>query len=342
MTPDAGAVRALDVGTGEDDELQAAVGAALAVVETRLREAVTNVDRLADATSRHLVEAGGKRVRPTFALLASHLGDPSREEVLDAAVVVELTHLATLYHDDVMDSAPVRRGAPSAHAVWGNSVAILTGDLLFARASRLVAELGPQAVRIQAETFERLCLGQLHETVGPAPREDPVDHYLRVLADKTGSLLATAGRFGAMFAGCGDDVVSVVVEYGERVGVAFQLADDLIDLGSERRESGKTPGTDLREGVPTLPVLLARRDVADGSGGADGRRLAELLDGDLSDDSRLAEAVHLLREHPATARARREAERWAQDAVRALRPLPPSPARSALEAFAEAVVARTA
>ena len=138
----------------------------LAVVESRLAEAVAHTDELADSVSRHLVEAGGKRVRPMLTLLAAHLGDADRPEVLDAAVVVELTHLATLYHDDVMDSAPTRRGAPTVHALWGNSVAILTGDLLFARASRVVAGLGPQAVRIQAATFERLCLGQLHETVG--------------------------------------------------------------------------------------------------------------------------------------------------------------------------------
>ncbi|MES1171055.1 MAG: polyprenyl synthetase family protein, partial [Actinomycetota bacterium] len=170
------------VGQGPlDDALQSR----LALVEERLRDAVSQSDRLADATSRHLVNAGGKRLRPALALLTAHLGDASRPEVVDAAVVVELTHLATLYHDDVMDSAPTRRGAPAAHEVWGNSVAILTGDLLFARASSVVAGLGPQAVRIQAETFERLCLGQLHETVGPSDDDDPVEFYLQVLADKT-------------------------------------------------------------------------------------------------------------------------------------------------------------
>src|SRR6478672_6100802 len=153
---------------------------------------------LVDDASRHLVNAGGKRLRPLLTLLAAELGDGSRREVIDAAVVVELTHLATLYHDDVMDSAPLRRGAPAAHEVWGNSVAILTGDLLFARASATVAGLGPDAVRIQAATFERLCLGQLHETVGPRPDEDHVAHYLQVLADKTASLIATSARFGAM------------------------------------------------------------------------------------------------------------------------------------------------
>jgi len=311
--------------------------ARLEVVETRLREAVSHADELADSVSRHLVQAGGKRVRPMLALLASHLGDPARPEVLDAAVVVELTHLATLYHDDVMDSAPVRRGAPAAHAVWGNSVAILTGDLLFARASRIVAGLGPQAVRVQAATFERLCLGQLHETVGPREGEDPVQHYLQVLADKTGSLIATSGRFGAEFAGCGRAVVDVMVDYGEKVGVAFQLADDVIDLAGA--QTGKTPGTDLREGVPTLPVLLLRRAAAAGDTAA--QELAERLDGDLSDDAVLAEVVAALRDHDATEQARTEAQRWADDAVRALDALPAGPARDALTDFARTVADRT-
>jgi heptaprenyl diphosphate synthase len=337
MTP---VTAALDLPLAEP-ELDAAVRHGLGRVERRLRDAVRQADGLADDTSRHLVEAGGKRVRPMLTLLASHLGDPARPELVEAAVVVELTHLATLYHDDVMDSAPRRRGAPSAHEVWGNTVAILTGDLLFARASTIVADLGPEAVRIQAATFERLCLGQLHETVGPGAQDDPVAHYLQVLSDKTGSLIATAGRFGAMFAGCPPDVVDVLVAYGENVGVAFQLADDVIDLASEGTESGKTPGTDLREGVPTLPVLLARRAAAE-VGDEGSRRLVALLDGDLDDDAVLGEVVERLRAHPAMAAARAEAARWAQQAVSALAALPDGPAREALRAFAEAVVHRSA
>ena len=322
-----------------ETELASSVSDLLAGVEERLREAVAHTDELADSVSRHLVEAGGKRVRPMLTALAAHLGDPTRPEVLDAAVVVELTHLATLYHDDVMDSAPVRRGAPAAHAVWGNSVAILTGDLLFARASRIVAGLGPQAVRIQAATFERLCLGQLHETVGPPPGVDGLEHYRQVLADKTGSLIATSGRFGAMFGGCDKGVLDVLVDYGEKVGVAFQLADDVLDVVGDGTETGKTPGTDLREGVPTLPVLLTRRAALDGD--ADAADLLATLDDDLSDDDVLATAVERLRAHPALDAARAEAQQWAGDAVAALEPLPPSAVREALVAFAESVADRT-
>ena len=235
----------------------------------------------------------------------------------------------------------MRRGAPAAHEVWGNTVAILTGDLLFARASRAVADLGVEAVRVQAATFERLCLGQLHGDGRPAAGEDPVGHYLQVLADKTGSLIATSARFGAMFAGCAPQVLDVVTAYGERVGVAFQLADDVIDLAGDASATGKTPGTDLREHVPTLPVLLLRRHVARTGDAASTALLAD-LDGDLTDDDALDHAARRLRAHPATGQARDEAVRWAREAVEVLAALPASVACDALRAYAEAVVTRTA
>ena len=325
-----------------DPDLADRLALRLALVEERLRDAVTNVDRLADDASRHLVNAGGKRLRPLLTLLAAELGDGSRREVVDAAVVVELTHLATLYHDDVMDSAPLRRGAPAAHEVWGNSVAILTGDLLFARASATVAGLGPDAVRIQAATFERLCLGQLHETVGPRPEDDPVGHYLQVLADKTASLIATSARFGAMFAGCRPGVVATVTGFGEKIGVAFQLADDVLDLTSDGDVTGKTPGTDLRERVPTMPALLLRRRAAQDDASPEDRRLVALLDGDLSADEDLAAAVAALRVHPVVADTRARAVALAQAAVRELEPLPAGPVKDALVSFADALVDRAA
>lgn len=323
-----------------DPDLADRLAVRLALVEERLRDAVTNVDPLADTASRHLVNAGGKRLRPVLTLLAAELGDGSRREVIDAAVVVELTHLATLYHDDVMDSAPLRRGAPAAHEVWGNSVAILTGDLLFARASATVAGLGPDAVRIQAATFERLCLGQLHETVGPRPEDDRVVHYLQVLADKTASLIATSARFGAMFAGCAADVVAVVTGFGEKIGVAFQLADDVIDLTSDGDVTGKTPGTDLRERVPTMPALLLRARAAGPDATPADRDLVALLDGDLSGDADLAAAVAALRVHPVVGETRDQAVTLAKAAVRELDPLPAGPVKDALIAFADALVDR--
>jgi heptaprenyl diphosphate synthase len=323
-----------------DQDLSDRLTARLALVEEALRSAVAHADTLADEASRHLVNAGGKRLRPLLTLLVAELGDGARREVIDAAVVVELTHLATLYHDDVMDSAPLRRGAPAAHEVWGNSVAILTGDLLFARASTTVAGLGPEAVRIQARTFERLCLGQLHETVGPREDDDPVAHYLQVLADKTASLIATSARLGAMFAGCSPAVVETVTAFGERLGVAFQLADDVIDLTSEGLQTGKTPGTDLREHVPTMPVLLLRQRCAGPDAGDEDHALLARLDGDLSGDADLADVVAALRGHVVVEQTRERAVGLAQDAVRELAPLPEGPVKDALVSFADILVDR--
>jgi heptaprenyl diphosphate synthase len=329
--------------TLHDEALAARLAARLDVVEDRLREVVATSDGLIESASRHLVDAGGKRLRPLLTLLTAELGTaPDVPQVVDAATVVELTHLASLYHDDVMDDAPVRRGAPAVHEVWGNSVAILAGDLLFAKASKLAAGLGDEVLVLQADTFVRLCTGQLHETVGPQPGDDPVAHYLSVLADKTAALIATSARFGAMLSGCAPAVVKTVGRFGEKIGVAFQLADDVIDLTSDGSLTGKTPGTDLREGVPTMPVLLLRALAgAPGAAAAD-RALVARLDGDLSSDSALAEAVAALRGHPVVERTRHEAASRARDAVAELDALPGGSVKEALVAFADALVDRTA
>ena len=188
-------------------------------------------------------------------LLAAEAGDhPDSDDVVTAACVVEITHVGSLYHDDVMDEAALRRGSPSANARWDNLVAILTGDFLFAKSSSLTALLGADAVRIQAETFTRLVEGQILETVPPTADEDPLEHYLAVVAGKTGSLIATSARYGARFGGASPEVEEALAAYGEIVGSAFQLSDDILDVASDSVESGKTPGTDLREGVPTLPL----------------------------------------------------------------------------------------
>ncbi len=321
----------------QDPEYGPAIATGLAKVEKLLRDAIANSDPLIDATSRHLVEAGGKRIRPLLVVLTSLLGDGVTEEVIKAAAIVELTHLATLYHDDVMDSAPLRRGAPTAHEVWGNSVAILTGDLIFARASVIGAELGPEAVSMQARTFERLCLGQLHESVGPREGDDPIEHHISVISDKTASLLATSGAFGGLFGGV-PQYVEILRTYGEKVGVAFQVADDVIDVTGAQVRSGKTPGTDLREGVPTLPILLMRNAAA--AGDAEAARVLEIVDGDLTEDAALSAAVEAVAGNPATVEAWAVARRWADEAIEALEPLPAGPVKDSLVAFADAVVTR--
>ncbi len=319
-----------------DSELEARLASGMAAVEQLLHDTVKSEDAFVSEVVWYLVEAGGKRFRPMMVLLAAEFGDREAPGVVPSAVVVELTHLATLYHDDVMDEAPLRRGAASANERWGNTVAILTGDFLFARASDLLADLGPAAVRIQARTFERLVTGQIRETVGPGDGEDPLEHYLSVVADKTGSLIATSGRFGAMLAGADDATIDVLTRFGERIGVAFQLADDLLDVESETTESGKTPGTDLREGVPTLPVFHALRstDPADA-------RLLDLLARPLPDDAEHAEALALLRVHPAIEAAHADLRRWADDARSVLAPLPDVPAKAALVRLCDAVIDRS-
>ena len=319
-----------------DAGLDARLSADMARVESELRDAVASQDQFVADASRYLVEAGGKRFRPLLVLLAAQFGDPDAWGVVPAGVVVELTHLATLYHDDVMDEAQLRRGAQSANARWDNTIAILTGDFLFARSSRILADLGPEAVRIQAHTFERLCTGQIRETIGPREGQDPVAHHLDVVADKTGSLIAASGRYGALMAGAPADVVEIMTQFGERIGVAFQLADDLVDITSESMQSGKTPGTDLREGIPTLAALVAltSTDPADA-------RLQDLVSRPLPDDAEHAEALELLRAHSALDVARAEARRWSDLARECLEPLPPGSARDVLALLCDYVVSRT-
>lgn len=314
----------------------------LAEVERRLNASVATHDAMAKWTAKYLIEAGGKRVRPMLVLLAAHLGSGTNDEVIDAAVLVELTHLASLYHDDVMDSAETRRGARSAHHVWGNNVAILTGDFLFARASALSAELGPEAVRLHAATFERLCLGQLNETVGPQDGDDAFDHYISVLANKTGSLIAAAGILGARHGGAPDRVVEAMSRYGEDVGIAFQLADDVIDLRSDPEVSGKIPGTDLREGIPTMPTLLLRRRAAEGDHSDATTDTLRAIDADLSGDGALAHAVGLLAADSATDRTQELADQYGESALEIVRGFPESPARAALLEFTTALVHRSA
>ena len=336
-----------------DASLAADIADGLVGVEKVLAEAANAEEALLTEASRHLIDAGGKRFRATLVLLAAHFGDSRDERIVPAAAAIELTHLATLFHDDVMDEAAIRRGLPSANSRWSNTIAILTGDFLFARASSILAELGTEAIRIQAETFTRLVSGQVAETLGPRPGQDPLAHYLRVVEDKTASLIATAGRFGAMFARAPADVVAGVSSASHALGVAFQLSDDILDVASESAESGKEPGTDLREGVRSLPVLHALVPPAPGAAGAPGwpvpgasapgdERLRELLSQDgLTDDSQHAEALALLRAHPAMDAARADMRRWTDAARIQIAGLPDVPARHAFEIMCDFVVERT-
>jgi heptaprenyl diphosphate synthase len=319
----------------QDEIFEASVRSQLELIDAALLRAAEADSEMVTEAAQHIIAAGGKRFRPLLVVLGSYLGPrEATEDVVKAAVVVELTHVASLYHDDVMDEAGIRRGSPSANSRWGNTVAILVGDLLFARASDIVCDLGPEFVRLQARTFSRLVQGQIAETVGPSDT-DPLDHYLQVVADKTGSLIATSALFGSKISNAPPQLQRVMAEFGEQIGIVFQLSDDIIDITSD--QTGKTPGTDLREGIPTLPTLLARRsdDPAD-------VRLLQLLDSDLHDDGALHEVLDLLRRHPCIDQAREEVRRRADAARALLDPLPLCPARDALDDLCTTVVTRTA
>lgn len=319
-----------------DVKLELSLRSDMKRVEELLRQQIKGDYPLVIETSRHLVEAGGKRLRPLLALLAAQFGDPKRPEIIEAAVVCELTHLATLYHDDVMDEAPLRRGVKSANARWNNTVAILTGDYLFAKASDLLADLGPEAVRLQARTFERLVIGQITETQGSISGLSALNHYLSVVADKTGSLIATSARFGALLSGTTPEIVESLTRFGEKIGVVFQLADDIIDIASESNESGKTPGTDLREGVPTLVTLLVleSKDPAD-------QALREILSAPITDEQVVTNTLAQLRNHAAMGASRKILQQYADEARLELNNLPDGAAKRALIELCETIITRT-
>jgi heptaprenyl diphosphate synthase len=319
-----------------DPVLLKALTEGLTAVEDLLLTVVHSDVEFVNQAALHLVKAGGKRFRPLFTLLSAQFAGGNTDAVVTAAAAVELVHLATLYHDDVMDEATMRRGEVSVNARWDNTIAILTGDFLFAHASRLVADLGSDAARIIAETMGKLVTGQMRETVGPREGDDPVRHYLSVVGQKTGSLIATAGRYGAMFSGAGPEQITALHRFGEIIGTAFQISDDVIDIASPATESGKIPGTDLREGVKTLPMLYALADE-----GPDSNRLRELLVGPITDDDTVAEALTLLRRSAGLTRATETLGDYAARAHAELAVLPHCPARDALELLASYGIART-
>ena len=319
-----------------DKDLERELIAGLDKVEALLSSHIQGDYPLLIETSRHLVEAGGKRFRPLITLLASHFGKGQSDQLIAAAVVCELTHVATLYHDDVMDEAKLRRGVSSANSRWSNTVAILTGDYLFSKASDLLADLGPEAVRLQAKTFERLVIGQIQETQGAKSGDDALKHYLQVVSDKTGSLIATSARFGAMLSGADREIVETLTKFGEKIGIAFQLADDVIDISSDASQSGKVPGTDLKEGIPTLVTLQIISSNLE-----EDKELRQLLQSPIPED-KIADVLIKLRQHRALKDAKSYLHNLSLEAKQLLQPLPAIPARSALESLCDAVIERTA
>jgi heptaprenyl diphosphate synthase len=300
--------------------------------EAMLHDVIRSDQAMITEAAAYLIDAGGKRFRPMLTLLSGYLGDPTDPRLVACGTAIELTHLATLYHDDVIDETSVRRGVPTANVRYGNSVAVLTGDFLFARASGLAADLGPYVSRRLADTIAELCEGQIMETASVGSLDVTPDHYLEVIRRKTASLIATSCHLGAWIAGASADLVAAATEYGTALGMAFQLSDDILDVAGDQQESGKTPGTDLREGVLTMPALetLAKRAPR----GDDLRRALEATDID--------SALNILRSNGSVDLSRRAVADWQARAVSALDPLPSGPARAALEQLAGFIGERTA
>lgn len=317
-------------------ELTGVIEQRLDAIEAQLLKQCHSDVPLIDDMTTHLVKAGGKRFRPLITVLSATLGDVHKPEIVKAAVVVELTHLATLYHDDVMDEATMRRGAVSVNQRFSNSQAILAGDFLFARAAELVADLGPEAVRLQAQTFERLVTGQLLETAGPKADEDPVEFHLKVLAEKTGSLIATSAQFGAEFSGASKSDVLAMRKFGELIGVTFQLADDIIDMSSTEVELGKQRGNDLLEGVPTLTTLLVRRNNR-----PEDQELMKFLIGPVSSVD-LIKVLDLISLNPAINQAKEIAQDWANKARTSIQGITNKETLKVLEQLCDAVILRSA
>lgn len=322
----------LDLG---DDGLNSRIQSGMNNVEALLAERLGQGEPFIVDKVRHLTFAGGKRFRPMIALLCSEFGpQPESENVIKGAALTEMVHVATLYHDDVMDEADRRRGVESANARWDNSVAILAGDILLAYTSRLMAEMDTETVAYFADTFQTLVTGQMRETEG-AGDANPVEHYLKVVEEKTGVLIACAAHLGARHAGADAETVARCERLGAAIGVVFQVVDDIIDIFSAADQSGKTPGTDLREGVFTLPVLYALEEDSPA-----GEALRGLLTGPLTNDADVARALELLHQTQGRERALETVRDYLEAAERELAALPDGPANAALRRLSSFTVDR--
>jgi len=241
----------------------------MAAVERRLFEVTESDDEFLTEIAQHLLRAGGKRYRPLLAQVAGELGSSNGNGPVEAGVSVELVHVGSLYHDDVIDEADARRGQVSVNENWSNTIAILAGDFLLARASEVAAPLGEAAVALIARTYAQLCEGQVAELRFSGGLDHGPDGYYRVIGGKTASLIRTSARLGAMTAGAPDDVVDAISEWAWEMGLVFQMTDDVLDLTADEAFLGKPAGSDIGEGVYTLPVLYA----ADGRHGDEIRSL---------------------------------------------------------------------
>jgi heptaprenyl diphosphate synthase len=278
--------------------------------------------------STHLARAGGKRLRPALVLIASHAGEPGRRATDLAGAAIELVHLASLYHDDVIDQTVTRRGVPTVHSKWGVEVAVLSGDYLFACGCGLGAEAGGEVPAILARAIAEVCEGQIVETASVGDTARTVEQYMATIGGKTAALFRAACELGATTSDADAQARAALVDYGEALGLAFQMVDDLLDITGDADVLGKEPGTDLKEGVFTLPILLAlEREPELKAWLSDGRRL-------------LSDVLPVLERSRALEDALAAAGGQAQRARAALGRLPEGPWRSALEKVVDSVMAQ--
>ncbi len=314
--------------------LESEVRGRLDEVEAALEKAVRADSDLLAQTASYLLKAGGKRFRPMLVLLAGYFGDPRDPRLVPGSVSIELVHQATLYHDDVIDEADARHGVQAANVRWNNAVAILTGDYLFARASEISTDLGTDICALLARTIATLCDGQIREVEAAGRLDQTEGAYMEIIRRKTGTLIATSCRLGGMLSDAPLDSLDVLEEFGEALGLAFQLSDDIMDLIASEQELGKEPGQDLREGVFTLPVLHAL--------GSDPHReeLRELLSPGRAEEPGLPRALEIVRSPENLSHSRAAVVAEVDRARELAGRLPEATARTALVQLAEYLAAR--
>ncbi|MGH2590021.1 MAG: polyprenyl synthetase family protein [Actinomycetota bacterium] len=317
-----------------DPVLEGEVRSRLEEVEVALEKAVRADSDMLAQTSSYLLKAGGKRFRPILVLLSGYFGDPTDQRLIPGSVSIELVHQATLYHDDVIDEADARHGVPAANVRWDNTVAILTGDYLFARASEISTDLGTDICALLARTIATLCDGQIREVEAAGRTDQSEDAYMEIIRRKTGALIATSCRLGGILSDSPGEHLDVLEEFGEALGLAFQLSDDIMDLTATERELEKEPGQDLREGVFTLPVLHALNE------GPNGDELRDLLATGRADAAGLPRSLEIVRSAQSLGHARGAVVAEVDRAQELARRLPPGPARTALDQLAEYLAAR--
>jgi heptaprenyl diphosphate synthase len=325
------AIRGLEA---PDPALEREIRAQLDQVEADLDKAVRSDTDFVTEASSYLVRAGGKRFRPMMVLLGGRFGDPADSRLVQGAVAIEIVHLATLYHDDVIDEADYRRGIPSVNSRWDNTVAILTGDFLFARASEISSDLGNEVTKLLARTIAILSDGQIREVAASGRTDQTEAAYMEIIRRKTAMLIATSCRLGGMLSNAAPETIERLDDFGMALGLAFQLSDDIMDVISTEAELKKEPGQDMREGVYTLPVLYALED------GEAARELRDLLAPGPPEGERLSRALDLVRSDGSLARAREAVTQWVHRSKRLAEGLPHGSAQEAFLHIADFIAVR--